>query len=404
MAQVIFVGIPGSVVAMMLATLGVQLALALTDAMTAYTFGSSVHQIQTFLHDIGTTFTSSDPAANAGGQTLAAGLVLIIGLLMVIAQLVILAVLIIRSALIYIVTLFLPLVFAMQVWPATRHMTRKALELLAVLILSKFAIFTCFALGAGATQGILNGASGTAGSASPVQSAIVGFGVMLAAAFSPMLLMSIVPGIAGSFGAGMPGGTAGAGALGIQSPSQIMRSTLASVHTVRGAASSSNTSRSTESARRGGSASTTPRPPGSSSGTATGSTSGGSSRGSAAMEHAHGAANTNPAAAAAMGATQQLAAEASRSAQAATHPATASTREDSAPSSRANERASDGPHVVSSRTGSGSESSGARGDSRSAAQGPVGQLALPGVDAATQTSPDGFSRVSTSQPFTLETT
>ena len=405
MAQVIFVGIPGSVLAMMLATLGVQLALALTDAMTAYTFGSSVHQIQTFLHDIGTTFTSSDPAADAGSQTLAAGLVLIIGLLMVIAQLVILAVLIIRAALIYIVTLFLPLVFAMQVWPATRHMTRKALELLAVLILSKFAIFTCFALGAGATDGILNGSGATAGSASPVQSAIVGFGVMLAAAFSPMLLMSIVPGIAGSFGAGMPGGTAGAGALGMQSPTQIMRSTLASVHTVRGGASSNTTSRSNGSERSSGSSSTTPRPPGASSGMSSPSGSGSSSRGSAAMEQAHGAANAHPAAAASMGATRQLAAGATGAAQATKLTATASTKpEGNAASGRASERANEGPHVVSSRTGSGSESSSARADTRSAAQVSGGQLALPGVDAAAQASPDGFSRVSTSQPFTLETT
>lgn len=169
MAQVVFVGIPGSVIAMMLATLGVQLALSLTDAMTAYTFRSSVSDIQTFLHDIGTVFTSADGAAQPTAA-LAPGLVLIIGLLLIIAQLVILAVLIIRAALIYIVTLFLPLVFAMQVWPATRHMTRKALELLAVLILSKFAIFTCFALGAGATNATLHASSGS----DAVQSAIIG--------------------------------------------------------------------------------------------------------------------------------------------------------------------------------------------------------------------------------------
>ena len=402
MAQVIFVGIPGSVVAMMLATLGVQLALSLSDAMTAYTFGSSVNDIQSFLHDIGTVFTSTDGAAQPTSQ-LAPGLVLIIGLLMIIAQLVILAVLIIRTALIYIVVLFLPLVFAMQVWPATRHMTRKALELLAVLILSKFAIFTCFALGASATTDILNGPS-AAGGPPAVQSAIVGFGVMLAAAFSPMLLMSIVPGIAGTFGAGMPGGTAGAGALGIQSPSQLMRSTLASVHTVRGGSHGHSSSSASRGSSRGG-GTATPRPP---SPGGAGSRAGGvaGARGGAATEQAHGAANAHPAAAA-MGATQVLAAGASAAAGATrstTQQATGGTpggQHSTAPGGTSS--SSQGPHVVGDRSDERSTAPGAGGKSgrgRSSQQ-----LELP-VDTggSSGVSPDGFSQVNTRQPFTLETT
>ncbi len=400
MAQVVFVGIPGSVVAMMLATLGVQLALALTDAMTAYTFRSSVGDIQNFLHDIGTVFTATDGAAQPTAA-LAPGLVLIIGLLMIVAQLVILAVLIIRSALIYIVTLFLPLVFAMQVWPATRHMTRKALELLAVLILSKFAIFTCFALGAGATADILNGPS-AAGGPPAVQSAIIGFGVMLAAAFSPMLLMSIVPGIAGSFGGGMPGGTAGAGALGIQTPAQLMRSTLASVHTVRGG--TNKHSSSTSSSNRSGGGSTTPRPP-----SPHGGSTGGMGRGAAggaAAEQAHGATNAHPAAAAAAGGAQVLAAGASTAASTArttTQQSVAHHATDDAAHAGAGGASSSGqgPHVIDSRPDERPAPSSAappRGGDRSAQQ-----LALP-VDDAAERSPDGFSRVRTRQPFTLETT
>jgi hypothetical protein len=399
MAQVIFVGIPGSVVAMMLATLGVQLSLALTDAMTAYTFGSSVDDIQTFLHDIGTVFTATDGAAQPTSQ-LAPGLVLIIGLLMIVAQLVILAVLIIRTALIYIVTLFLPLVFAMQVWPSTRHMTRKALELLAVLILSKFAIFTCFALGAGATTDILNGPA-AAGGPPAVQSAIVGFGVMLAAAFSPMLLMSIVPGIAGTFGAGMPGGTAGAGALGIQSPTQLMRSTLASIHTVRGG-SSTRSSNTTGGASRGGGGSSIPRPPSPPGGT--GGASGGA-RGGAATEQAHGAANVHPAAAAAVGATQVLAAGANAAAGAArgaTQHGGSSGSDTSRTASPAGGSSGQGPHVVGDRSTSRDASATSRAEPTN---GRAAQLELP-VDrgAADASSADGFSRVNTRQPFTMETT
>jgi hypothetical protein len=393
MAQVVFVGIPGSVIAMMLATLGVQLALSLTDAMTAYTFRSSVDDIQTFLHDIGTVFTSTEGAAQPTAA-LAPGLVLIIGLLVIVAQLVILAVLIIRSALIYIVTLFLPLVFAMQVWPATRHMTRKALELLAVLILSKFAIFTCFALGAGATNATLHASSGS----DAVQSAIIGLGVMIAAAFSPMLLMSIIPGIAGSFGAGMPGGTAGAGALGVQTPAQIMRSMLSRVHTVRsGSSSHSQSSRS----------SATPRPP-MPSGGSSGSVSG-SARSGAAVEQAHSATNAHPAAAVAANGASVLAS----GAQAAASSARSATQHGSElGSGSASASSSEGPHVVGSSGGFSDSahaphqvSSGGTQDvesaSRQATSAPSTQLALP---VETEQTSNGFSRVQTRQPFTLETT
>jgi hypothetical protein len=320
---------------------------------------------------------------------------------MIVAQLVILAVLIIRTALIYIVTLFLPLVFAMQVWPATRHMTRKALELLAVLILSKFAIFTCFALGAGATADVLNG-PGAAGGPPAVQSAIIGFGVMLAAAFSPMLLMSIVPGIAGTFGAGMPGGTAGAGALGIQSPTQLMRSTLASVHTVRGGSSSRINNSSTSSKRSGG-GSTIPKPPAPASGSGT---AGGSARGGAAAEQAHGATNAHPGAAAVAGGAQVLAAGANAAASTARtttqHASSgAGTSDPAARSSNASSR-EQGPHVLNSRSSDGADP--ATRSTTSGASRSSQQRALP-VDAATaQQSPDGFSRVQTRQPFTLETT
>ena len=422
-AQVIFVGIPGSVVAMMVATLGVQLALGLTDAMTAYTFRSSVTDIQTFLHDIGTVFTATDGAAEGTSQ-LAPGLVLIIGLLLIVAQLVILAVLIVRAALIYIVTLFLPLVFAVQVWPATRHMTRKALELLAVLILSKFAIFTCFALGAGAMSSVLDSA-GTTGGPPAVQSAIIGLGVMAAAAFSPMLLMSIVPGIAGSFGAGMPGGATGAGALAVKSPSQIMRSTLSGVHTVRG--NGTHTGSSSASSSHGGS--TTPRPPNpSGAGSAargeqahtspSTSPGGGPAGASGARGGSPAAASSHPAGAAASGGAHLLTAGAQAAARSAQ--TTAATRGGSGAATASAGGSSPGPHVVSQRSepapnqqpassnangqvdpSAPQASSTGGGADRVASRG--SQIERPAAPSR-GTSSDGFSQVSTRQPFTLETT
>lgn len=425
MVQVLLVSVPGAIIAMMLATTCVQLSLSLTDAMTAYTFRSSVGDIQTFLHDIGTVFTSTEGAAQPTSQ-LAPGLTLIIGLLVVVAQLVILAVLIVRSALIYIVTLFLPLVFAVQVWPATRHMTRKALELLAVLVFAKFAIFTCFALGAAATADVLS-PSTASGAAPPVQSAIVGLGVMAAAAFSPMLLLSIIPGIAGSFGAGMPGGTAGAGALSVRTPSQIMRNTLSSIHTVRGGNTGGGGGQGAargSSGTRGGDAGGTTRPP--TGGASPGGGRGGSS--SAAMEAAH----SSPQTAAAAGAAKTLASGATSAAAAAMTPtrtssqagsegqqqgasvgagrsATAATQgghggqqsSGSTSAGRAVTSASgEGPHVVSG--GGASSDRGVQTGSPRAGAG--ARAASPASSAVAPMSADGFSAIETRKPFTLETT
>jgi type IV secretion system protein TrbL len=275
-------------------------------------------------------------------------------------------------------------------------MTRKALELLAVLILSKFAIFTCFALGAGATNATLHASSGS----DAVQSAIIGLGVMIAAAFSPMLLMSIIPGIAGSFGAGMPGGTAGAGALGVQTPSQIMRSTLSRVHTVRGGSSSHSPATARAITPR------PPTPPGGSGGAASGS----AARSGAAVEQAHSATNAHPAAAATAAGASVLATGAQAAASSVRRTASQSS-DATQQAAHGSARDSDGPHVVSARGGASSPdgphaASTTREPAASAAphdavRAQTQQLSLPEESGS---SPDGFSQVRTRQPFTLETT
>ncbi len=383
MVGVLLVNIPGSVVAMMLVTVGVDLALGLVDAMTAYTFRSSIPQIQQFLHDMGTTFASYDGAQGVAADSLSPGVALIVGLFVIVAQLVILAVLVIRTALIYIVTLFLPLVLAVQVWPATRHMTRKALEMLAVLIFSKFAIFTCFALGAGAFT------SAGQGTASPIQSAIVGLGVMAAAAFSPMLLMSIIPGIAGTFSS--PGAGVGArGAVGVTSAAQVMRSTLSNVQTVR-------RTRSSHSHGESGS---------SSDGRSGAAQSRGSSR-SALMESAHTgrAAGTASSAGAVAGAASGAAGPVAGAAVAAAGEsrtllppvagAAMPPRQTGGTADQSPQR-SPGGAADAHRT---SPTAAAMNDSRAS----VAATASMPVPAASQTA-DGFSSVSTRQPFTLEST
>lgn len=374
MVGVLLVNVPGSVVAMMLVTVGVDLALGLVDAMTAYTFRGSIPQIQHFLHDMGTTFASYKGASGAAADALAPGLALIIGLFVIIAQLAILAILVIRTALIYIVTLFLPLVLAVQVWPATRHMTRKALELLAVLVLSKFVIFTCFALGAGAYT-----ANGS-GTASPIQSAIVGLGVMAAAAFSPMLLMSIIPGVSAAL-SNSGAGVGARGAVGVTSAAQVMRSNLANVHTVRRS--------------RG---STGHAAPSSGSGASAGVSAARSASRAATMETSHtsragaGTAGASAAAGPVAGAAMGAAAE-SRPLLPPVSGAPASTRAASQPtesaSAASSPTSSNSPVAAHSRSG---------GSQHAAAA----TMAMP-VPAASQTA-DGFPNVSTRQPFTLEST
>lgn len=86
-----------------------------------------------------------------------------------------------RMAAVYVTVLFMPVVLVSYVWPATAGMTRRAVELLAALVLSKFVIVGCLVVGLSAL------------SQRAVSGAVAGTGILLLAGFAPFSLLRLVP-------------------------------------------------------------------------------------------------------------------------------------------------------------------------------------------------------------------
>jgi hypothetical protein len=87
----------------------------------------------------------------------------------------------VREAAIYVIVLMLPLMFSAMVWPARRVWATRAVEMLVALILSKFVIVAVLSLGAGALGHL------------GVVSAMAGIALLMLAAFSPWMLLRLLP-------------------------------------------------------------------------------------------------------------------------------------------------------------------------------------------------------------------
>ena len=110
-----------------------QILIQLTDALSGEVLGN-------FQDDISEFGTVVATLSHLSGGTSTAFVVFILGIVTVLAGLILVAELVVRSALIYIVVALAPLVFAARLWPATRGASRKLLDLLVALIVSKLVI------------------------------------------------------------------------------------------------------------------------------------------------------------------------------------------------------------------------------------------------------------------------
>lgn len=102
----------------------------------------------------------------------------------------------VRASLIYFLVLIGPVALAARVWPAARGVFRKLCELGIAVILSKFAISLALALGAAALAGggpdrAGEGVAGAAGQ--DLSGLLVGATLMLLAAFTPFVVLRLVP-------------------------------------------------------------------------------------------------------------------------------------------------------------------------------------------------------------------
>ena len=172
--------------------------LALTDALSETVLHGTGERAVQFLSGFGL-------AASGATQGFAA---VVLGFVAVLAALVLWVELIVRASLVYLLVAISPIGFAALLWPAARGFLRKTLEILLAVIVSKFVICVALAIGvaalagagdAGQLAGAGAAAAGAAGAglsspmATRLSALLVGAVILGLAAFSPFLVLKLIP-------------------------------------------------------------------------------------------------------------------------------------------------------------------------------------------------------------------
>lgn len=191
--------LPVSIIGMIGLVTLTQILIRLTDALSGHVLDNAQQDISEFGAVVATL-------NHLAGGPASAFVVFVLALVTVLAGLVLVAELVVRAALIYIVVALAPLVFAARLWPATKGASRKLLELLVALIVSKLVIAVALAVAAAAAVGSGSGGEVTSlpepevfaeDSGGSVTQAV---GILLTAAatfgvsaFSPLLIARLLP-------------------------------------------------------------------------------------------------------------------------------------------------------------------------------------------------------------------
>lgn len=207
------VHLPAAVVAMVALVGGTQVLIGATDSASAWVladFEGDLHGVAGVLAQV----------HSMAGPQASAFLIVVVGLVTVVAGVILVAELVVRASLIYVVVALAPLVFATMVWPAMQGVSKKLLQLLGALIISKLVMAVALAVGAAALEGVGSGGEVTSMPApevvaeDPGGSVTQAIGLLLAggavfgvAAFSPLMVMKLMPIAEGALVAqGMRGG------------------------------------------------------------------------------------------------------------------------------------------------------------------------------------------------------
>jgi hypothetical protein len=179
-------GLPSAVLGMVVTTAVVARLVELTDVLSNAVLANSDEQALHFLSGFGV-------AATGATQGFAA---VVIGLVVVLAALLLWVELMIRASLVYLLVAISPLGFAAMLWPSARGFLKRTVEILLAVILSKLVICICLAIGVAALGGA-GSAGGDGGLASDTGSSVgallVGAVLLGLAAFSPFIILKLVP-------------------------------------------------------------------------------------------------------------------------------------------------------------------------------------------------------------------
>lgn len=176
------IALPVSMLLCFAAVTLVEVALAVTDWMSAGVLRRFERDTGAFFSDVGKVLV---PSSLSGSPV--PGFLLFLGALFTaLATFVVWLELIMREAAIYVAVAFLPLCFSAMVWDKTAHWCRKLVELLAAIVLAKLTIAVAVALAAGAMGNARGGEGG-------LTALMAGCAVMVIAALTPWLLLRLIP-------------------------------------------------------------------------------------------------------------------------------------------------------------------------------------------------------------------
>lgn len=181
-----FLYLPAAILGTFVAVFFTQALLEATDALSAAVADGIAGDVSTIFDSVGSGLSNSVGGASPGAPSFAiffGALLLIIGSFFVWLEL------LVRSAAVTVSVFFFPLILAGLVWPATARWTKRLIEILMALILSKFVIVAVISL---ATAALSNPGGGGFGAV------MGGAALMLMAAFSPFALLRLMPLVEGA--------------------------------------------------------------------------------------------------------------------------------------------------------------------------------------------------------------
>jgi type IV secretion system protein TrbL len=181
-----FVYLPIAILGSFIAVHLTQAFLAITDSMSAAVARNVAGDVSDIFDSVGGTLSKSTEATGPAVPSFA---IFFGALLLVIGSFFVWLELLIRSAAVTVAVFFLPMILAGLVWPAAMRWTKRLVEILMALIVSKFVVVAVISL---ATASLANPGGGGFGT---VMGAAA---LMLMAAFSPFALLKLVPMVEGA--------------------------------------------------------------------------------------------------------------------------------------------------------------------------------------------------------------
>ena len=173
--------LPVAVLGTFLAIFVTSSLLEVTDSLSEAVSRNVAGDTSKIFDSVGATLTGS---VGVVSPTMPTFVVFLGSILVIVGAFLVWLELLVRSAAVTVSVFFLPVILAALVWPATMRWTRRLIEILVALILSKFVIVAVISLATAAISDPGNGGFGT----------VMGGGaLMLMAAMSPFALLRLMP-------------------------------------------------------------------------------------------------------------------------------------------------------------------------------------------------------------------